>query len=129
MFDGLTKFLALQGIDIQNCCGHSYDNVSAMSRRYNGPQAKVPVENNLAAWIHCAGHSLNVVGKAAAEFCQDDVAFLVFFTASTHCYKVLTDILTLADGPVCVPKRVTITRLSCKVDATKALSNGIHTSL
>ena len=48
----------------------------------------------------------------------------VFFTASTHRYKVLTDILTLADGPDCVSKWVTITRWSCKADATKALSNG-----
>ena len=39
-------------------------------------------------------------------------------------YKVLTDILILADGPVCVPKRVTTTRWSCKADATKALRRG-----
>ena len=38
-----------------------------MSRRYNGFQAKVAVENNLAILIPCAGHSLNIGGKAAAE--------------------------------------------------------------
>ena len=48
----------------------------------------------------------------------------MFFSASTHRYKVLTDILILADGPVCVPKRVTTTRWSCKADATKALRRG-----
>ena len=46
----------------------------------------------------------------------------MFFATSTHRYKVLTDILTLADGPVNVPKRVTTTRLPCKADATKALN-------
>ena len=109
----------------------SYDNASAMSGRYNGLQAKVAAENNLAAWIPCAGHSLNLVGKAAAECCPAAVAFFhfleaiyVFFSASTHRYKVLTDILILADGPVCVPKRVTTTRWSCKAGATKALRRG-----
>ena len=131
MYDGLTKVLTLHGIDIQNCRGQSYDNASAMSGRYNGLQAKVAAENNLAAWIPCAGHSLNLVGKAAAECCPAAVAFFhfleaiyVFFSASTHRYKVLTDILILADGPVCVPKRVTTTRWSCKADATKALRRG-----
>ena len=46
MFDGLTKFLTLQWIDIQNFRGQSYDNASAMSGRYNGFQAKVDAENN-----------------------------------------------------------------------------------
>jgi hypothetical protein len=75
MFDGLKKFLDIQEIDIQNCRGQSYDNASAMSGRYNGLQAKVAAENNLAEWIPCAGHSLNLVGKAAAECCRAAVAF------------------------------------------------------
>ena len=41
MYDGLTKFLTLHGIDMQNCRGQTYDNASAMSGRYNGLQAKV----------------------------------------------------------------------------------------
>ena len=41
MFEGSMKFLADHGIDIQNCCGQSYDNASPMSERYNGLQAKV----------------------------------------------------------------------------------------
>ena len=69
MFGGVTKLLTLHGIDIQNCLGQSYDNASAISGKYNGIQAKVVAENNLAAWMHCAGLSLNVVGKAAAECC------------------------------------------------------------
>ena len=59
--------------DIHNCRGQSYDNASAMIRRYNGLQAIA--ENNFATWIPCAGHS-QVVGKAAAECCQAAVAFL-----------------------------------------------------
>ena len=42
------KFLTDYGIAIQNCRGQSYDNVSAMSGRYNGLQAKVAAENHHA---------------------------------------------------------------------------------
>ena len=65
MFDGLMQFLDTYGIDIQHCRGQSYDNASAMSRRYNGLQAKIAAKSNLAAWIPCVGHSLNLVVKAA----------------------------------------------------------------
>ena len=59
-------------IDIQHCRGQSYDNASAMSGRYNDlqVQANVAAKNNLAAWIPCAGHSLNLVVKAAAGSAQ-----------------------------------------------------------
>lgn len=131
MFDGLMNFLNLHKIDIKNCRGQSYDNASAMSGRYNGLQAKVAAENKLATWIPCAGHSLNLVGKASVECIPAAVAFFdlleniyVFFTASTHRYKILTDLLKLVDGPVYVPKRVTTTRWSCKADATKAFVQG-----
>ena len=40
-----------------------------MSGRYNGLQAMVAAENDLATLITCAGHSLNLAGKAAAECC------------------------------------------------------------
>jgi len=76
------------------------DNASARSGRYNGLQAKVAAENHHAVWIHYAGHSLNLVGQAAAECCQAAVAFFdfleaiyVFFTVSTHHYEILTDSL------------------------------------
>lgn len=58
MFDGLMKFLNAHSIDIRNCRGQSYDNAAAMSGRYNGLQAKVAQENNLAAWVPCAGKTL-----------------------------------------------------------------------
>lgn len=134
MFEGLKKFLEDNDIDIQNCRGQSYDNASAMSGRYNGLQAKVAAENPHAVWIPCFGHSLNLVGKAAAECCQEGLTFFsfleavyVFFTASTHRYATLTDLLkTVESGPVSVPKRVSTTRWSCRADAVKALIQGYH---
>lgn len=64
-----------------------------MSGKYNGLQSKVLENNKLASWIPCATHSLNLVGKAAAECCIAAVEFFdfleqlyVFFTASTKRY-------------------------------------------
>lgn len=55
MCNGLTDFLNEHSIDIAHCRGQSYDNAAAMSGRYNGLQAKVAAQNDLAAWIPCAG--------------------------------------------------------------------------
>lgn len=133
MFEGLSKFLKENEIDIKNCRGQSYDNASSMSGKYNGLQALVLAENKLAVWVPCAGHSLNLVVQAAAECCLGAVSFFafleelyVYFTASTNRYKVLTDCLKKADAdkPILVPKRTTTTRWSCRADATKALLRG-----
>ena len=86
-----------------------------MSGRYNDLQANVAAKNNLAAWIPCAGHSLNLVVKAAAECCTAAVSFFdilecvyVFFTASTHHYEVLGNRLKSADDLSACPKGSTI---------------------
>lgn len=72
-----------------------------------------------------AGHSLNLVARAAAECSSAAVEYFnvlediyVFFTASTHRYEVLKRF-----SPV-VPKRINTTRWSCRADATKSLSLG-----
>ncbi|XP_065664567.1 uncharacterized protein LOC136086211 [Hydra vulgaris] len=90
MYDGLINFLNKYDLNIKNCRGQSYDNASAMSGKYNGLQSKILKNNKLASWIPCATHSLNLVGKAAAECCTVAVEFFdlleqlyVFFTAST----------------------------------------------
>ncbi|XP_065654747.1 uncharacterized protein LOC136081364 [Hydra vulgaris] len=101
MFRGLMNFLEDHDIDIQNCCGQSYDNASAMSGRDNGLQAKVSAVNHHATWIPCAGHSLNLVGVAASECYASAVAFLDFLEVST-------------------------TQWSCRSDAVKALIVGYH---
>ena len=102
-----------------------------MNGRYNGLQAKVAAKNNMAAWIPCAGHSLNLVVKAAAECCTAAMSFFdilecvyVFFTASTHRCEVMSNALKSADISVCVPKRINTTRWSCRADANKAFVQG-----
>jgi hypothetical protein len=129
MFQGLLQFLSAHDIDIKDCRGQSYDNAAAMSGRYNGLQAKVASMNALAEWIPCAAHSLNLVGKASAESCPAAIRFFIFleelytfFTGSTRRYATLRECLSSSGSHVCVPKRVTGTRFSCRSDAAKALA-------
>jgi hypothetical protein len=60
---------------------------------YNGMQALILKKNNLSVFISCCGHSLNLVGKAAANSCACAVHFFdfvqnlyVFFTETTERY-------------------------------------------
>ena len=137
MFDGLTKFLPTNDIDLKNCRRQyhtiTYNNASAMRGKYNGLQAKVAAKNKLAEWIPCTGHSLNLVVKAAAECCAASVSFFdflvkiyAFFTGSTYRYQILTETTKLSDRTIglFVPKRVTKTRWSCRADVCKALERG-----
>ena len=132
MFQGLNNFLEENDLDIKDCRSQSYDNTSSMSGKYNGLQALVLKENNLAIWVPCAGHTLNLVVQAAAGCCLSAVSFFdfleelfVYFTASTNRYKILTDCLKKAetDNRILVPKRTT-PQWSCRADATKALRRG-----
>ncbi|XP_065645338.1 uncharacterized protein LOC136075828 [Hydra vulgaris] len=82
MYDGLINFLNKYDLNIKNCRGQSYDNASEMSGKYNGLQSKILKNNKLASWIPCATHSLNLVGKAAAECCTGAVEFFDFLEQS-----------------------------------------------
>jgi len=61
MFDGLVDFLNEHGIEMSHFHRQSYDNEAETScryndlRRYNDLHARVAEQNNLAAWIPCAG--------------------------------------------------------------------------
>ena len=77
-----------------------------MSGRYNGFQAKVAAKNNLAAWIPCAGHSLNLVVKAAAGCCTAAVSFFDILECSQH-QHIVTKSRAMIDLSAC-PKGSTL---------------------
>lgn len=52
-----------------------------MSGKYNGLQSKIIAVNKLAKRVPCASHSLNLVGKVAAECCSSAISFLNFLEA------------------------------------------------
>ena len=114
-------------IDFGKCRGQSYDNAANMSGRYNGMQQKILERNRYAVYIPCAGHSLNLVGRAAVDSCLEAVNFFslvqqiyTFFSASTHRWTVLEQNLDDAK----VPKRLSDTRWDAHANSTEAVSQG-----
>ena len=65
----LLEYLERETIDFQDCRGQSYDNASNMPRKYSVMQARLKEVNPLAWYIPYTGHSLNLVGTAAASCC------------------------------------------------------------
>ena len=84
----------------------------------------------LAEYVPCESHSLNLVGQFAAGCCQLAVGFFDFpqrlyslFAASTHRWKVLN--LQLSSKSLPTVKRMSDTREFARADAaTKALVKG-----
>lgn len=124
----LLQYLEQNGINIQNCRGQSYDNASNMSGKYIGMQAQLKRVNPLIDWVPCAAHSLNLVGKSAADACVHAVSFFgvvqkvyVFLSASTSRWDILLN--TLPKG-MKVPKKRSDTRWSADAEAVDALFHG-----
>ena len=87
-------------LDIADCRGLSTDNASNMYRLYNGLEQRLEDTNSSINFVHCAAHSLNLVGVSSVEWCCDTVHFFVFlktvqfFWSSTHRWEVLTNKLS-----------------------------------
>ncbi|XP_046597644.1 zinc finger MYM-type protein 1-like [Neodiprion lecontei] len=130
--NALLTFLGDHQIDIMDCRGQSYDNAANMSGKYKGMQALILEKNHLSAFVPCCGHSLNLVGKAAANSCPSAVQFFdfvqnlyTFFTASTERYGILIEKLSKKkSGQFYVLKKLSDTRWSCRAEATKAIVDG-----
>ncbi|KAL4105050.1 hypothetical protein QTP88_020340 [Uroleucon formosanum] len=130
--NALLKFLGDHQIDIMDCRDQSYDNAANMSGKYRGMQALILEKNHLSAFVPCCGHSLNLVGKAAANSCPSAVQFFdfmqdlyTFFTASTERYQILIEKLSKKkSGQFYVLKKLSDTRWSCRAEATKAIVEG-----
>ena len=70
--------LEVQEIDISDCRGQSYDNASNISGAYSGLQVRIKAKENLAEYVPCSAHSLNLIGSSAVECTAFGVAFFFF---------------------------------------------------
>ncbi|XP_068243599.1 uncharacterized protein [Palaemon carinicauda] len=135
MFNALMEFLNTHDLALGKCRGHSYDSASAMSGRYNGLQAKVREKNNLASWIPCTAHSLNLVGKNAVECCSSAVHFFDFLEkladatrALMHNYEQIKELLKhIVD--VIEEKRSVRCEAEGLLKQVNQLETGIYTTL
>lgn len=108
-----------------------------MSGEYNGLQALFnDGSNNLATWIPCFTHSLNLVGTDSIKCCLEAKLFFdfceniyVFFTSSTDRFNKLTIHLKKSNPKkqYMTPKRVSTTRWSSRKDSVFALSKNYIT--
>ncbi|XP_054276760.1 52 kDa repressor of the inhibitor of the protein kinase-like [Macrosteles quadrilineatus] len=114
------------GLDIQNCRGQGFDNGANMAGKYEGVQAHICQLNDLAKFIPCSAHSLNLVGVHAAEvsvlmmnFFGKVLEFFNFFSSFTIRWEALLD---------CVKttlKRHCETRWSSRRQAVTALQKNL----
>ena len=131
MANTLIEFLNTHEIYIGDCRDQSYDIAANMSGKYKGMQALILGKNHLSVFVPCCGHSLNLVGKAAANSCAGTVHFFdfvqnlyVFFTGTTERFAILVKKLSENNTKFYVPKILSETRWSCRADATKAIVHG-----
>ena len=132
--DILLEFIEDNGISLKDLRGQSYDNAANMSGKYKGMQAIIKERNHQAEYIPCVAHSLNLVGKCAAECCQSAVRFFmfvqglyVFFSTSTHRWNLLVDALEPLQCPTIKP--LSDTRWEARYDALHALRKGYQAVL
>ena len=84
------------GLDIKNARGQSYDNGANMAGKYKGVQVRILEKNNLAKFIPCSAHSLNLASFHAAQTSAEMKTFFgtiqslyVFFSSSTARWEIL----------------------------------------
>ena len=97
-----------------------------MSGKYGGLQALIREKNELADWIPCFAHSLNLVGHCAVDCVPDATSFFsfvqklyTFFSASTHPWNILLNEFRQKRLPIL--KRLCDTRWSAHSAVSSAL--------
>ena len=126
MLKSISDLFKKEGIKFEDCRGQSYDNASNMSGKYGGIQVLIREKNELAEWVPCFPHSLNLVGHCAVDCVSGTTSFFSFvqklytyFIASTHHWDILLNELREKKSPVV--KRLCDTRWSAQSAATSAL--------
>lgn len=118
----ILKKVTNNGLDMKNCRGQSYDNGANMAGIYKGVQSRILKDHELAYFVPCAAHSLNLVGVHAAESSPESETFFgilnilySFFATSTSRWEVLKKHVPLS------LKLQSRTRWSARLEAVEVL--------
>ena len=110
-------------MELQDCRSQCYDNAAVMAGHRSGVNQRISEKNNLAVFVNCDNHSLNLVGVYAAK--QDTMmvtlfgtieALYVFFSRSTQRWEKLKNAV-----PVVVRSEAE-TRWSARTEAVKPVN-------
>ena len=107
-------------MNVENCRSQCYDNAAVMAGHKSGVHQRIKEKNNLAIFVNCDNHSLNLVGLHAAKeevmmvtFFGTIDALYVFFSRSTQRWQKLKDAV-----PITL-KSDSDTRWSAKTESVK----------
>lgn len=122
----IMKKLQDDQLDIQDARGQGYNNGANMAGNYRGVQARIQEKNNLALYIPCASHCLNLAGVHSASinsemkhFFETVESTFKFFSRSTSRWTTLMKTLKVS------LKGHSDTRWSSKSNAIKPLNTQI----
>ncbi|KAJ8044812.1 Zinc finger MYM-type protein 1 [Holothuria leucospilota] len=87
LFNTQNSLLEEHGLDIEKIRCQGYDGASNMSGATSGLQARVKEKNELAYYIHCCGHVLNLV---LADTCSEIPEVIIFFATIEKIYTFFT---------------------------------------
>lgn len=126
----IMKKLEEDKLEIQNVRGQGYDNGANMSGKNCGVQAQIQERNDLAIYVPCASHSLNLAGVHSAsvnaamkQFFEIVESIFKFFSLSTTRWTVLMKKLKIS------LKGHSDTRWASKANAVKSLNSQIEAVL
>lgn len=122
----ITEKIKKDDLKLSNCRGQSYDNAANMSGKYKGVKTRILQINNLAMYVPCNAHSLNLVGNDAAKVCIRMITFFDtvqqtfnFFSSSTSRWTTLMKSINIS------LKCTSSTRWSAKQDSVSALKRNL----
>ncbi|GJS33589.1 zinc finger MYM-type protein 1-like protein [Tanacetum coccineum] len=106
----IDTFVAKNHLSLKQLRGQGYDGASNMHDEFNGLKAKILEENNLAYYVHCFAHQLQLVVVTVAK---QHLGVVVFF-----------DKLSLLTTVVCASCKIKDILIKCeKVRVEKAIGN------
>ena len=83
LVDEILKQLEKDDMDLQDCRSQCYDNAATMAGHRTGVHQRISEKNNLAIFVNCDNHLLNLVGVHAAK---QDIIMVTFFVTIEALY-------------------------------------------
>jgi len=100
--DEISSKLKEDGLNIMDCRSQGFDNGANMAGVHNGVQAHIISKNDLAMFVSCAAHSLNLIGVHAAQTSPTIITFFgviqklfTYFSGSTSRWEKIKNVLKI----------------------------------